>query len=330
MSGTNNPVAEENYRGIATVLDSLDALVYVADMQTYELVFINQYGKSIWGDVQGKTCWKVLQANQAGPCLFCTNHLLLDESGRPAKVHVWEFQNTVNQRWYQCRDQAIRWMDGRMVRLEIATDITEKKQAEELLKAAKKHAEELSQKDELTGLKNRRAFFEQAGRALEQARRFCHPVSLIMMDIDHFKMINDNHGHAAGDRVLQAVADLFQKSVRQIDIVARMGGEEFALVLPETALEDAAYLAERLRARIEDLAVTDGGEGIGITASFGVANSPDGNKNIDLLLTDADGALYAAKRSGRNRVNAGVHAVARFAPVPGSDVATVEGGEEPE
>jgi C4-dicarboxylate-specific signal transduction histidine kinase len=126
-----NIYAEESYRSIATILNSLDALVYVADMQTYELLFVNEYGRSIWGDIKGKTCWKALQTNQDGPCSFCTNNYLLDEFGVPAGVHVWEFQNTVNQRWYHCRDQAIRWIDGRCVRLEIASDITDRKQAEE-------------------------------------------------------------------------------------------------------------------------------------------------------------------------------------------------------
>ena len=126
-----NAYAEESYRSIATILNSLDALVYVADMQTYELLFVYEYGRSIWGDIQGRTCWKALQTDQDGPCPFCTNNHLLDEFGMPAGVHVWEFQNTVNQRWYHCRDQAIRWTDGRFVRLEIASDITERKQAEE-------------------------------------------------------------------------------------------------------------------------------------------------------------------------------------------------------
>ena len=126
-----NRCADENYRSITTILDSLDALVYVSDMDTYELLFVNEYGRSIWGDIQGKTCWKSLQADQDGPCSFCTNHRLLDESGVPTGVYVWEFQNTVNKCWYQCRDQAIRWIDGRCVRLEIASDITERKRAEE-------------------------------------------------------------------------------------------------------------------------------------------------------------------------------------------------------
>ncbi len=293
---------EESYRSIATILDSLDALVYVSDMQTYELLFANEYGRSIWGDIQGKTCWKVLQADQDGPCPFCTNNRLLDEFGAPAKVYVWEFQNTVNKRWYQCRDQAIRWIDGRLVRLEIATDITDRKHVEEELRAAKKYAEELAQKDELTGLNNRRAFFEQGHLIFEQSKRFGRPISVIMMDIDHFKMINDNYGHSIGDMVLQAVAELLQRLVREIDIVARMGGEEFAFALPETGLEDAANLAERLRSEVEKLVVINDGHQIKITASFGVVTCKNSDESIEALLTNSDDALYVAKKNGRNQI----------------------------
>jgi len=302
VDDNENKVAEESYRSIATVLDSLDALVYVSDMQTFEVLFANEYGRSIWGDIQGKTCWKVLQAGQDGPCPFCTNNRLLDEFGAPAGVHVWEFQNTVNNRWYQCRDQAIRWIDGRLVRLEIATDITDRKRVEEELRAAKKYAEKLAQKDELTGLNNRRAFFEQGHHAFEQSKRFGHPISVIMMDIDRFKMVNDNYGHSVGDKVLQAVAEPLQTLVREIDIVARIGGEEFAIALPETGLEDAANLAERLRSEIENLVVTNDRHQIKITASFGVVTCKGGDESIEALLTNADHALYVAKKKGRNQI----------------------------
>ncbi|MCX5998482.1 MAG: PAS domain S-box protein [Chloroflexi bacterium] len=113
------------------VTDSLDALVYVADMQTYELLYVNMYGQAVWGDIVGKPCWQTLQKGQDGPCSFCTNDRLLNPDGSPAGIHVWEFQNTVTGRWYQCRDRAIQWIDGRVVRMEIASDITERKQAEE-------------------------------------------------------------------------------------------------------------------------------------------------------------------------------------------------------
>ncbi|MCF6289951.1 MAG: ATP-binding protein [Desulfobacterales bacterium] len=119
--------SEERFR---TLLNSLDSLVYVADMDTYELLFINEYGQKIWGNVVGKTCWQALQAGQTGPCEFCTNAKLLDDKGEPRGVHVWELQNTVDNEWYECRDQAIRWPDGHYVRMEIATNITQRKQAE--------------------------------------------------------------------------------------------------------------------------------------------------------------------------------------------------------
>jgi len=120
------------------IMDSLDALVYVADMKTHEVLFVNAYGQKQWGDVVGKRCWQVLQANQTGPCPFCTNDRLVDAEGNPLGVHVWEFKNTVTQQWYDCRDQAILWPDGRLVRLEIATDITRRQQAEIQVRQAQK------------------------------------------------------------------------------------------------------------------------------------------------------------------------------------------------
>jgi len=114
-----------------TLVDSLDALVYVADFETHELLFVNRYGREIWGEIAGQTCWQALQAGQTGPCAFCTNDRLLDKAGRPTGVHVWEFQNTANNQWYECRDQAIEWTDGRYVRMEVATNITSRKRADQ-------------------------------------------------------------------------------------------------------------------------------------------------------------------------------------------------------
>jgi len=123
--------ANERFR---TVLDSLDAIVYVADMETHEILFTNKYGRDIWGNIEGKTCWKTLQADKTGPCEFCTSDKLINNDGEPTGVYKWELQNTINRQWYDCHDQAIQWTDGRLVRMEIATNITERKQKEKQIK----------------------------------------------------------------------------------------------------------------------------------------------------------------------------------------------------
>ncbi|MCK9294989.1 MAG: PAS domain-containing protein [Desulfobulbaceae bacterium] len=139
---TERKIAENQiqaaFEQFQTITDSLDAFVYVADMDTFELLFINKYGREIVGDGVGKKCWEVLQQGQTGPCPFCTNGRLFAPEGRPAEPHVWEFRNTIDQQWYECRDQAIRWPDGRMVRMEIATNITARKRLEEELFQARK------------------------------------------------------------------------------------------------------------------------------------------------------------------------------------------------
>ncbi len=171
------------------------------------------------------------------------------------------------------------------------------------LAIARDRAEHLARIDALTGLCNRRAFYEQGETLLRQARRYGKPLSLIMLDIDHFKSINDSRGHAAGDATLQAVALTIQETPRETDIAGRVGGEEFALLLPETSLADASRLAERLRTRIaEKMSVPhDGGE-IRVTASFGVAEFDSTTESLDVLIARADALLYRAKESGRNRV----------------------------
>jgi diguanylate cyclase (GGDEF)-like protein len=294
--------SSQSYRSIATILDSLDALVYVSDLKTHEILFINAYGRAIWGEAQGKICWQTLQAGQTGPCGFCTNALLLDSRGEPTGVRVWEFQNTVNQRWYQCRDQAIPWVDGRLVRMEIATDITDRMLAEEQLKAAKEQAERLAHTDELTGLNNRRAFMQRGQQLIDQSIRFGHALSVIIFDVDRFKSINDTYGHAAGDTVLQTLAKVFGEHCRVVDNVGRLGGEEFAAVLPETPLESAVALAERLRNRFAFARIVLPGGEISVSASFGVSTYNRETPSLESLLIKADAALYRAKENGRNRI----------------------------
>jgi len=128
----------ERTEQLEAVMNSIDSLVYVADMETHEMLFVNDYAQLNLGLKAGKKCWEILQKGQTGPCEFCTNSKLVDAEGNPTGVYVWEFQNSLNDRWYHCRDRAIPWSGGRLVRLEIATDITDKKQAEEAIARSEK------------------------------------------------------------------------------------------------------------------------------------------------------------------------------------------------
>lgn len=288
-------------QGLQAVLDNLDALVYVSDFQTHELLYMNAYGRQIWGQFEGRRCWQVLQDSN-GPCSFCTNHLLVDSEGNPTPPYIWEFQNMVDQRWYQCRDRAIRWTDGRLVRMEIATDITDRKEMEIALKAAHEKARAAALEDELTGLHNRRAFFEFGMQALKQARRNKTPMAAVMFDLDHFKVINDTHGHEAGDEVLRRVGSLLKAKVREADIAARIGGEEFAILLTTATLAEARDMAERLLVLIRNSGIPFRNVKISPTASFGLAMMSDTDTRLEPLLARADEAMYESKTGGRNRI----------------------------
>jgi diguanylate cyclase (GGDEF)-like protein len=156
--------------------------------------------------------------------------------------------------------------------------------------------------DPLTGLYNRRYLWEFLRREWIRAKRRNDTLAVIMIDLDHFKRVNDAHGHEAGDFVLTAVAGLLRNRIRSSDIVCRYGGEEFALVLPEASLENVRLRAEDIRMAIKDLDLTHQGVPLGrITASLGIALFPDHVDDPDSLMQAADAALYEAKGAGRDR-----------------------------
>ena len=157
--------------------------------------------------------------------------------------------------------------------------------------------------DQLTGLLNRRGFEEYGSRAFAVARRTGQPMSVIMTDIDRFKYINDKFGHAAGDMALAHFARLFSESRRQEDVAARVGGEEFALLLPGTDLRDAMAIADQLCAKIGSTPLDTTVVGLPMTSSFGVAAISKKDKSLDDILLRADRALYRSKRAGRNQVD---------------------------
>ncbi len=175
-------------------------------------------------------------------------------------------------------------------------DITRRKEMEtELIR--------LATTDPLTGLNNRRSFEELAEREFKRAKRYGNALSALMLDLDWFKQINDAHGHAAGDEVLKNVARILTAALRETDLAGRIGGEEFAALLPETSTADAVEVAQRLRATIESANVGSAETPLKITASIGVSQRQDSDKELLTLLKRADAALYKAKDAGRNRVD---------------------------
>jgi diguanylate cyclase (GGDEF)-like protein len=194
-----------------------------------------------------------------------------------------------------------------MARLESARRIAA---LEHGLRAACETNARIATTDRLTGAFNRRHLDRQLPRELERARRYVRPLSLLSVDLDHFKRINDEHGHAAGDRVLKAAVRVMQRRLRgDIDWVARAGGEEFVVVLPETAADGARVVAERLREaiRAEPVPTDSSAAALRVTASIGIASVSSldefGYQSAERLLAQADASLYRAKRLGRDRVS---------------------------
>ncbi len=192
---------------------------------------------------------------------------------------------------------------GKLLLVSLIMDITERTRAEREVQTLQEMLREQSTHDALTGLYNRRYLDETLGRELISAERHGHPVSVIMGDLDHFKTVNDRYGHLAGDEVLRVFGDLMKQHARGSDIYCRYGGEEFLLVLPQMAEDDAVERAEQLRSAMAAAPVLFGASPIMVTASFGVATFPRDGRTGDELIAAADSALYAAKAAGRNRVN---------------------------
>lgn len=175
---------------------------------------------------------------------------------------------------------------------QVSTALEQARLSEEKLKT-------LSREDPLTGLLNRRAFDETLNLELERAERQNVPLSLMLLDLDHFKQVNDKWGHPVGDQLLKHFANICQKLTRRIDTLARIGGEEFVILLPGTDLQAAEHYAERLRKTVEQTPLTVEGQVIELTTSIGLAPFEAGVNNSEMLLR-ADKALYMAKHNGRN------------------------------
>lgn len=166
-----------------------------------------------------------------------------------------------------------------------------------------REVQEMATTDSLTGLFNKRYFLENLTKEFKSTMRYQTPVSLIMIDLDNFKPVNDQFGHQAGDVVLREIASVLVRSLREIDVPARYGGDEIAIILPETVMEQAFFVAKRIKRLIEERPIKFGEKCIQVTASFGISSCPNSQiKTVEDMITAADKALYEAKRDGRNRI----------------------------
>jgi diguanylate cyclase (GGDEF)-like protein len=201
-------------------------------------------------------------------------------------------------------------LDGRSVVRSIRYAIDRKKaeealrKSEEALRKAHNELERLASTDPLTGLYNRRHFVQLAESEVGRSRRYGHSLAAIMLDIDHFKQVNDIYGHGAGDKVLVLVAECCRRQLRSGDTAGRYGGDEFVIVLPESGLPAAEQFAERFRLRVMQESI-DLEQNLTVTVSLGVAALQGEGLTLEALLSRADKALYLAKRSGRNCVSSG-------------------------
>lgn len=185
-------------------------------------------------------------------------------------------------------------IDLQLLNKELAAEVAFRKRVEEELRI-------LASTDVLTGVNNRRKFLETLEIEIQRVERTGLPLSFIMLDIDLFKCVNDQYGHATGDQVLCSFASVLRAGLRQIDVIGRVGGEEFAAILPATTGQNAVIIAERLRSMVENLEINVAGESLCVTVSIGVTQLMGGEKGYQLIAR-ADAAMYRAKQSGRNRV----------------------------
>jgi diguanylate cyclase (GGDEF)-like protein/PAS domain S-box-containing protein/putative nucleotidyltransferase with HDIG domain len=234
------------------------------------------------------------------------------EAIQAVSLHTWDERACEGERRILTRDGEERvWefssspagclSDGRRLIVRMAVDTTERRRAECALEETNRQLEALATTDDLTGLHNRRRFLETLNAEFERGRRYATPPVLAMFDVDHFKTINDAHGHAFGDQVLKRIAEDVRHSARTTDTVARYGGDEFLLLMPNTAVPEALSVVERIRRHAAQAPITGSGQTVQVTLSAGVAEAdPAAGETTHDLLRKADEALQTAKAAGRD------------------------------
>ena len=283
--------SEERFR---LMIEGAPFPIVVCGLEEYSILYCNQLAASFFNVSQEEamllkiTDFYVVQKERLK--LFAELRKKGKVLGRELRLKnregqiFWVIASAVKMEWF-----------GNPVVMVAINDISARKKMEEEL-------QRLATTDTLTGILNRRQFFVLGEQEVERSRRYSRELALLLYDIDHFKQVNDTFGHQAGDIVLQELAKLVHAQLRKNDLEGRVGGEEFAILLPETSISEAVVLAERIREIIESVAINIGETSLHITASFGVASVEEADVSLDSVYKRADSALYEAKNAGRNCV----------------------------
>jgi diguanylate cyclase (GGDEF)-like protein/PAS domain S-box-containing protein len=228
---------------------------------------------------------------------------------RPEQAIQLTTHGSTQRRWFDMTVSRLGPLGGRDRSVIVLRDVTELvemrrqlQKSEEQLLEMNEQLKRLANTDELTGLPNRRSFFTALERELGRSDRYDQPLSVVLLDLDHFKRVNDTWGHPVGDRVLEAAAEAVRGVCRDSDVPGRLGGEEFGVLLLHTGKIEAELVAERIRRRIAEVEHLVPGDHLQVTASFGVATTGPGRMDSATIIAAADTALYEAKNAGRNRI----------------------------
>lgn len=278
-----------------TVLDNIDGLVYVKGADR-RFLYANRHLADVFGlpqdQVTGRLDSELMPREVADAFWEKDAHMLATGERYAGEESLVDAQGRLRHYW----SVVVPWPDfnGSPALIGLITDITE-------LHALKEELQRQVRTDSLTGLANRRSFQERAESEFARSRRHGMPLSLVAVDIDHFKRVNDDYGHAVGDHVLQDFAQCCQHVLREEDLCARTGGEEFCILLPDTNADAALAIADRIRAMTAACRPSPEHPALAITASFGVACVEPADPGFGTVFSRADRALYAAKQQGRDR-----------------------------
>ena len=274
------------------IIDSMHAGIVIIDAKTHRIVDANPEALKLMGvskyQVVDNICHNYICPTEIGSCPITDKGQKVDNSERVLitrdgkRIPILKTVVSIN-------------FDGREHLLETFLDITQLKLLQEKL-------EFLATTDSLTGILNRRHFIELSEKEMNRAQRSGTPLSIAMIDIDHFKIINDTHGHTVGDLVIKELVALCKDDLRPYDLLGRIGGEEFAIMMVQCDLQKAFTVSERLRERIANHVISADGKDISIKISVGVAELSGDMESFESIMNRADQALYVAKKLGRNRV----------------------------